>query len=105
MTFAAMLGVEVSYAKQSGCCPECLADMPDHWLHDFFRYCPHEKAVSQFDVERGEWGILRRVGRRRASWMLGRLMRHYRLEAAKNGLSTELLDKLLQFNRPVKRSR
>lgn len=104
MGLAALLGVDVSWSKESGCCPDCLADLPDHWTSDLYRYCEHRAAVSQWDDKRQAWGIVRRVGRWRAKLMLARITRRIELEARQHGMTVEALDKLLTWNRATKRS-
>lgn len=92
-----------SRSDTSGCCPECLAELPDHWLSDIFRYCPHRRVVSQSRGD-GTWQIDHCAFKFLARIALWRIMRRFRREARRAGLTVELLDKLMRLNRPPRKA-
>lgn len=71
-----------------GCCEQCLAALPDHWLMDLWRYCPHNRTMSRRRRRGDAWTIDRNVSPRKASKRLAAM--HKLMQAYARDLGTDL---------------
>lgn len=76
-----------------GCCPQCLAGLPDHWLYDTWRYCPHNRAMSVRRAADRTWTITKGVKPKKAAAHLAAARKRMQAFAKANGLDLSTLDK------------
>ncbi len=79
----------------SGCCDECLAELPDHWLMDFVRYCEHRKVMSRRRTRADAWSIVPNVSRKTMQKHLASTMKKLEAYAKQQGLDMKDVDALL----------
>lgn len=81
--------------NESGCCPQCLAELPDHWLSDFWRYCPHNRAMSRRRARSDPWTIDRDVSPRKAAKHLAAAVAKLTAHAKQQGIDLVDVDAML----------
>lgn len=85
--------------NECGCCSACLAELPDHWISDLWRYCPHRQTMSRRRSTADRWTIDHDVKPQKAMAHLEAAVAKMRAHAKRQGMSLEEADGLLRWYR------
>lgn len=84
---------------ECGCCESCRASLPDHWVSDLWRYCPHTRVMSKRKGRDQPWTLVANVPPKRALKHITAATQLMRKHARKKGWNWEGVNQLLNWYR------
>lgn len=82
-----------------GCCDRCRAELPDSWVSDLWRYCPHTMVMSRRRRRDEPWTLQRNVKPAEAMAHLAAAVSKMKQWAEDRGMDWESANRLLQWYR------
>lgn len=85
--------------QECGCCPQCREELPDSWVSDLWRYCPHTRIMSKRRSRGEPWVLERNVSPPRAVAHLAAAVERMKTWAKSRGIDWESANRVLTWYR------